>query len=78
MIPRTPPQIIVDASFGVLSNQFGFNLGGTFGQTIVVDGSTNLVDWLPLGTSTISSSLTYFCDPDWTNFAWRCYRARLH
>jgi sugar lactone lactonase YvrE len=77
-IPRTPPQIITeDASFGIVSNQFGFNLGGAFGQTIVVDGSTNLVDWLPLGTSTMSGSLIYFTDPTWTNFPSHFYRARL-
>jgi sugar lactone lactonase YvrE len=77
-IPRTPPQIIVtDASFGVLSNQFGFNVSGAFGQTIVVDGSTNLADWLPLNTSIMSGSLIYFSDPGWTNFPCRFYRARL-
>jgi len=43
--PRTPPQIMAsDASFGFLTNQFGFNLSGAVGQTIVVDGSTDLVN----------------------------------
>jgi hypothetical protein len=77
-IPRTPPQIITgDASFGVQSNKFGFHLSGAFGQTIVADGSTNLVDWLPLSTSTVSGSLIYFSDPAWTNYGWRFYRGRL-
>jgi len=77
-LPRAPPQIIVaDANFGVVSNQFGFNLSATVGETIVVDGSTNLVDWLPLGTSTMSESLIHFSDPGWTNFQSRFYRARL-
>ena len=77
-IPRTAPQIVAcDASFGFLTNQFGFNLSGDSGQTIVVDGSADLVNWTPLCTNTVGSSAVYFCDPGWTNFGWRFYRARL-
>jgi hypothetical protein len=77
-IPSTPPQIIVgDGSFGFLTNQFGFDLSGVFGQTLVVDGSTDLVNWMPLFTNTVGGSPFYFYDPGWTNFAWRFYRARL-
>jgi len=61
----------------VQTNQFGFNVSGAFGQTIVVEGSTNLVDWLPLSTSVMSGSLFYFSEPGWTNFPSRYYRARL-
>jgi len=72
------PQITTsDASFGFVANQFGFNLGGAIGQTIVVDGSTNLVDWTPLCTNTVVGGAVYFYDPCWTNFGWRFYRARL-
>jgi sugar lactone lactonase YvrE len=77
-VPRSPPQIIVtNANFGIRTNRFGFNLSGAFGQTIVVDGSTNLADWLPLATNSVGGSLIYFSDPGWTNFPWRYYRARL-
>jgi hypothetical protein len=77
-IPSTPPQIITnDASFGFLTNQFGFNLSGAFGQMIVVDGSTDLLDWTPLFTNTVGGSPFYFFDPASTNFPWRFYRARL-
>jgi sugar lactone lactonase YvrE len=77
-IPSTPPQIISsDASFGFLTNQFGFNIGGAFDQTIVVDGSTDLVNWIPLFTNTSAGSPFYFSDPASTNFPWRFYRARL-
>ena len=77
-IPHTPPQIIIgDASFGFLTNYFGFNLSGAVGQTIVVDGSTDLVDWTPLFTNTVGSSPFYFFDPAWTNYPSRFYRARL-
>jgi len=77
-IPNTPPQIVGgDGSFGFVASQFGFNLSGAFGQTIVVDGSTNLVDWTPLCTNTVAASPIYFCDSCWTNFPSRFYRARL-
>jgi sugar lactone lactonase YvrE len=77
-IPRTPPQIITgDGSFGFQSNQFGFNLNGAVGQTIVVDGSTDLVGWAPLFTNTVVGNPFYFYDPAWTNYPQRFYRARL-
>jgi sugar lactone lactonase YvrE len=77
-IPTNPPQIVVSGtSFGFQTNQFGFNLSGLDGQTIVVDGSTNLTDWTPLFTNTANGSPFYFFDPAWTNYPWRFYRARL-
>jgi len=77
-IPATPPQIAGSgASFGFHTNQFGFNLTGAFGQTIVVDGSTNLINWTPLFTNTANGSPFYFADPAGTNYPWRFYRARL-
>ena len=75
-----PPQIIASgASFGFTTNQsgFGFNVSGTAGQTIVVDGSTNLVDWTPLITNIANGIPINFLDPTSTNFPGRFYRARL-
>ena len=77
-VPRTPPQIIASgASLGFVSNQFGFNFSGAVGQMIVIDGSTNLVDWTPLITNTAGGTPIYFFDPTSTNFSGRFYRARL-
>jgi sugar lactone lactonase YvrE len=77
-IPATPPQIVSSgASFGFLSNQFGFNVSGSVGQTVVVDGSTNLLNWTALFTNTLGGNPVYFFDPAWTNFPRRFYRARL-
>jgi sugar lactone lactonase YvrE len=78
-IPTNAPQIMTgDGFMGFLTNQFGFNLSGAFGQTVVVDGSTDLVTWTPLSTNTCgSASPFYFCDPCWTNYPFRFYRARL-
>ena len=77
-VPLTAPQIMADSSgFGFSSGQFGFNLSGAFGQTIIVDGSTNLVDWTPLFTNTVGGSPFSFRDPASSGARWRFYRARL-
>jgi hypothetical protein len=72
------PQIVTgDGCFGFVTNQFGFNISAAFGQTIVVDGSVDFVHWTPLCTNTFGGCPFYFCDPCWTNFPGRFYRARL-
>jgi hypothetical protein len=78
-IPTNAPQIMTSDGFcGFLTNQFGFNLCGAFGQTIVLDGSTDLVNWTPLVTNTVGAANPfYFYDPCWTNFGLRFYRGRL-
>jgi hypothetical protein len=76
--PLTLPQIITgDGAFGFVNSQFGFNLGGAAGQTIVIEGSADLVNWIPLCTNTITGSAFYFSDPASANLKWRFYRARL-
>ncbi len=75
--PPTAPIIHVsDGSMGFVSNKFGFNLSGQSGQVVVVEGSTNLVNWLPLQTNTLGSSPLYFSDPGSSNFNRRFYRAQ--
>jgi hypothetical protein len=70
-----PPRILCDDGwFGFRSNCFGFNLCGGSGQVVVVQFSTNPVNWLPLATNTLGSSPLYFCDPGCTNFSKRFYR----
>ena len=72
-----PPQIIVgDAKFGFSTNHFGFNFSGGIGQTVVIEGSINLVNWTPLFTNISGGNPVYFVDPASTNFALRYYRAR--
>jgi hypothetical protein len=79
-----PPRIIASgASFGFVTNQsgnasgFGFNLSATVGQTIVVEGSTNLLNWIPLITNAAGTNTISFVDPTSTNSFGRFYRARL-
>jgi len=67
-----------DGSFGVLTNQFGFNIAGATNLVIVVEASTNLANpvWSPVGTNTLTGGSSYFSDPDWTNYPGRFYRLR--
>jgi uncharacterized delta-60 repeat protein len=61
---NSPPVILMaDESFGVSSNQFGFKMSGPAGQTVVIEGSINLLDWLPLETNTFNTESIYFSDP---------------
>jgi hypothetical protein len=64
-----------DASFGVRSNQFGFNITGTNDFSVAVEACTNLASpvWTPLLTLTLSNGSAYFTDPQWTNYTSRYY-----
>jgi hypothetical protein len=66
------------ASFGVRTNQFGFNINWASGQTVVVEACTDLANptWTPVGTNTITDSASYFSDPQWMNYPTRLYRIR--
>jgi hypothetical protein len=76
--PRLPMVRINDGSFGVQSNQFGFNIGWSNGATVIVDACTNLSEglWIPVQTNTFIGSTFFFSDPAWTNFPGRYYRVR--
>jgi hypothetical protein len=67
-----------DASFGVRTNQFGFNLAWTSGQVVVVEACTNLAHpgWAPLQTKPLTNDSCYFSDPQWTNYPGRFYHVR--
>jgi hypothetical protein len=67
-----------DASFGVRSNQFGFNINWASGHTVVVEACSNMANpvWQPVQTNTLVSDSVYFSDPQWTNYPTRFYRLR--
>ena len=67
-----------NGTFGVRTNQFGFNSVWADGQVIVVEACTNLFKpvWVPLRTNTFVGDTDYFSDPQWTNFPVRFYRVR--
>jgi hypothetical protein len=71
------PQIQTSGgSFGVQSNQFGFNISWASGQTVVVEACTNLSNpvWQPIQTNTLINGSFYFSDPQWTNYPERFYQ----
>jgi hypothetical protein len=65
-----------EASFGVQSNQFGFNFTGPLDLAIVVEVCTNLANsvWTPLQTNTLSNGSFYFSEPLQTSSLGRFYR----
>jgi hypothetical protein len=67
-----------DASFGVQTNQFGFNITGTTNIPIVIEACADLASlvWVPLQSCTLTNGSVYFCDPQWTNYPGRFYRLR--
>ncbi len=72
-----PQMQTVDASFGIQTNPFNFNISWASGQTVVVEACTNLANpiWIPVSTNTLSNSGTSsFCDSQWTNYPCRFYR----
>lgn len=71
----TPPQIR-NGSAGIQSGNFGFTVTGATNQTFVIEASTNLTNWQPVWTNTLSGTNTVFTDLQWTNYNTRFYRAR--
>ena len=75
---QAPPAIrTTDNDFGFTSNQFGFNIVGTAGQVVVVEGSTNLCQWTPLGTNTLGPIPLHFNQSDSWQAGRAFYRVRL-
>lgn len=79
--PTTPwyPRVLSDLpTFGVRSNQFGFNITWASDKVVVVEAATNLLNpvWSPVSTNTLAGGSSYFKDPRWTNYPSRLYRVR--
>jgi hypothetical protein len=70
-----PPQIAPGGA-GVKPGGFGFTLARLTNQTIVVEASTNLVNWQPIWTNSMPGGSAEFVDPEWLNHSNRFYRAR--
>jgi hypothetical protein len=57
--------------------QFGFDLTGATGHSVVVETSTELVNWLPAWTNTFGTQALHFIDPQGGISPNRFYRTRL-
>ena len=63
-------------SAGYLANgQFQLGVSGTAGRSYVLQGSTNLINWIPIVTNMPTTNLFQLIDPGATNFPYRFYRA---
>ncbi len=69
-----PP--ISNASINTGANGFDFLIPGSSNQLVVIEASTNLVNWLPLQTNTLTTTPVNFTDSTWTNYPQRFYRVR--
>ena len=77
-ISTTPPVILrTDGFFGIMTNQFGFNILGSSGQVIQVEASSDLLHWVPVTTVTLGGGPYYFSDPASTNTPYRFYQVQL-
>jgi len=75
MLGAPAPQVGA-GSAGVKPGGFGFTLTGVVHQTIVVEASTDLANWQPIWTNSLSAASTSFVDPQWLNHPRRFYRMR--
>jgi hypothetical protein len=71
-----PNPLILNNSFGVQTNGFGFIISWATNASVVVEASANLSSWLPVSTNTLTDGWSYFGDPQWTNYRGRFYRVR--
>ncbi|HEY5296544.1 MAG TPA: leucine-rich repeat domain-containing protein [Verrucomicrobiae bacterium] len=65
-----------EPTFGLHSNQFGFTISWATNIAVAVEASTNLVNWQPVQTNTLTTGSAYFSDSQWTNYSSRFYRLR--
>jgi uncharacterized delta-60 repeat protein len=73
-----PPSLLFQGSgVGVQAGGFSFGLAGVYGQTILVEASTDLLNWTPIATNVLTANPIYFTDSASTNFLHRFYRARV-
>jgi hypothetical protein len=73
------PRILTErASFGVLTNQFGFEVNWASGKKIVLEACSDPAhpSWSPVLTNTLPADFVYLSDPAWTNYPARFYRIR--
>jgi hypothetical protein len=69
------PKLTLNGTTSLSDDGFRFTLGGELGSKYEIDGSSNLVNWVPLVTLTNSAGVIQFTDPSATNGLFRFYRA---
>jgi uncharacterized repeat protein (TIGR03803 family) len=77
LTPRNVSIVTNDASFGFTNGGFGFDLTGTSGSRVIIQGSTDLTNWIPLQTNSFGTNPLYFFDPQAPSNPHQFYRAML-
>jgi len=68
-----PPIFFTSADFST-NGQFQLGFSGVAGNSYILEATTNLLDWTPLGTNLASTNLFDLFDPNATDFPYRFYR----
>jgi hypothetical protein len=63
-------------NFNVVSNQAGFNITGQSNQVVILETSSDLVNWSPFATNILNGHPFPFSDPTPTSLPQRFYRAQ--
>jgi hypothetical protein len=71
---RLPPLLLAAR---IETNRFAFILAGSAGQTIAIERSSNLVQWVPILTNTMTGTTLQIADPSGLGLGQRYYRAVL-
>jgi hypothetical protein len=73
-----PQMVLDDGHFGFTNGQFGFNIIGPSGQTVVIEWSGVFGPWwVPLQTNVLGNGPYYFSEPRSTKYQRRFYRVRV-
>jgi hypothetical protein len=70
-----PAPIVLNSGF--TGDQFRFDLIGPMGHLVVIDSSTDLVNWLPTWTNILDAGALSFSDPTSGISSNRFYRAQV-
>jgi uncharacterized delta-60 repeat protein len=77
-VTQLRPAILAhDEMVGFRTNLFGFDVVGFSGQTVVVEASADLTNWVPVGTNLFGPTPQYFCDRATPLPQKRFYRAKV-
>ncbi|HEY3852755.1 MAG TPA: leucine-rich repeat domain-containing protein [Verrucomicrobiae bacterium] len=68
------PPPISESNPGIVTNEFAFTITGASNETVIVQASTNLLDWATVKTNTLPGAPLIFSDPNWRNYPQRFYR----
>jgi len=69
------PQLRLDSPLWLAGGSFAFRIVGNAPQGVVVQGSTNLLNWLPLATNLLVGGQLWYTNPSASSSPLRFYRA---